>query len=122
LNLPHRHPFRLVDRTADGRALLRVSANSVWSRGSSATPAVWLVEAVAQSAAILLAPGTEAGERRLALAAIESAEMTRAPEPGETVEIEVSLENRWGALVRVRGQLTVDGAPVGSAIVVLAEG
>lgn len=122
MNLPHRHPFRFVDRTADGRALLRVSANGVWSRGSSATPAGWLVEAVAQSAAILLAPGTEGGETRLALAAIESAEMTRTPEPGETVEIEVSLETRWGALVRVRGQLTIDGAPVGSAIVVLAEG
>ncbi|KAB2969453.1 MAG: hypothetical protein F9K18_01325 [Thermoanaerobaculia bacterium] len=122
MKLPHRFPFRFVDRAADGTAVVRVSAGDARSRGRAETSAVWLVEAVAQSAALLLAPEGTGTEKRLALAAIESAEIARPPAPGETLEIAVSIETRWGSLVRVRGRLTVDGAPAGAALVVLAEG
>ena len=121
MKLPHRYPFRFVDGTNDGRALLRLTVNGTWSRGGGGAPAGWLIEAIAQGAALLLAPEGGGEEKRLALAAIEDAEVLRAPEPGETVEVAVSLEARWGALVRVRGRLTLDGAPLGGAIVVLAE-
>lgn len=121
MKLPHRYPFRFVDRTTDGRALLRLTVNGTWSRGSGGAAAGWLIEAIAQGAALLLAPDGGGEEKRLALAAIEGAEVLRAPEAGETVEVSVSLEARWGALVRVRGRLTLDGAPLGGAIVVLAE-
>jgi len=121
LKLPHRYPFRFIDRTADGRALLRLTANGTWLRDGGGAPAGWLIEAIAQGAALLLAPDGGGEEKRLALAAIEDAEVVRAPEPGETVEVAVSLEARWGALVRVRGRLTLDGAPLGGATVVLAE-
>lgn len=121
MNLPHRFPFRFVDRAADGTAVVRLSADDAWSRARGEISVAWVVEAVAQSAALLLAPAGE-GERRLALAAIESAELVRPPAPGETLEIAVSIETRWGALVRVRGRLSLDGAPAGGALVVLADG
>jgi 3-hydroxymyristoyl/3-hydroxydecanoyl-(acyl carrier protein) dehydratase len=121
LKLPHRYPFRFIDRTTDGRALLRLTANGAWSRGCGGAPVAWLVEAIAQGAALVLAPEGAGEERRLALAAIEEARPERPPEPGETVEVEVSLEARWGALVRVRGRLSLDGTPLGGAVVVLAE-
>jgi 3-hydroxymyristoyl/3-hydroxydecanoyl-(acyl carrier protein) dehydratase len=120
LNLPHRYPFRLVDRLADGRVVVRPTASAFWTRGAEAAPVAWLVEAVAQGAAVVLAPEDDQGERRLALAAVEGAEFTRPPAPGETLEVRVALEARLGALVRVRGEVWADGRPLGTAIVVLA--
>jgi 3-hydroxymyristoyl/3-hydroxydecanoyl-(acyl carrier protein) dehydratase len=120
LSLPHRYPFRFVDRSADGRAVVCSTADAFWTRGADPPPAAWLVEAVAQGAAVLLAPEDDLSGRRLALAAVEGAEFTRPPAPGETLEIVVALEARLGSLVRVRGEVRADGRPLGTAIVVLA--
>lgn len=120
MNLPHRFPFRLVDRRTDGSVIVRVSAAEALTRGRAAASIAWLVEAVAQGAALALAPDADRPPERLALAAIESAEVARPPAPGETLEITVALERRWGSLVRVRGWLAVDGAPAGSVLLVLA--
>lgn len=121
MRLPHRFPFRLVDREDDGRALLRATAGAWWGRGGGDLTLPLLVEAVAQSAALLLGPEDGPGER-MALAAVEAANLDRRPAPGETVEIRVRLETRLGRLVRVRGELTADGEEIGAATVVLAAG
>lgn len=130
MKLPHRFPFRLVERAIDGRGVVCASADDWWGRRGNGPGLPLLVEAVAQSAALLLAPegpgGTvgrdgEAGER-MALAAVEEARLTRVPEPGERVEIQVHLETRLGHLVRVRGELRSAGEELGAATVVLAAG
>ena len=100
--------------------MVRATASGYWTRGGEALSSAWLVEAVAQGAALLLAPADGDGEPRLALAAVESASFARAPEPGETLEITVALEARLGGLVRVRGEIRADGQPLGTATVVLA--
>ena len=121
MKLPHRFPFRLVDREADGRALLCATAGSWWDRGEEGLTLPLLVEAVAQSAALLLGPEEGPGER-MALAAVEAARLDRRPVPGERFEIRVRLETRLGRLVRVRGELTAGGEEIGAATVVLAAG
>ncbi len=122
MRLPHTFPFRFVDRASDERAVVRVSADSWWSRGATAHLSVTLLaEAVAQSAALLLAPD-ETEPRRLVLAAIERASVVLAPAPGDDCDIRVEVLNRFGGLVRVRGIVRVERAEVGEAIVVLAAG
>lgn len=93
-----------------------------WARGAAAAgPLGLLVEAVAQSAALVLHPGA-AEPSRLALAAIDRARLDVAPQPGQSGEIEVAIEARYGGLIRVRGFVRVDGRAVGEATVVLATG
>jgi 3-hydroxymyristoyl/3-hydroxydecanoyl-(acyl carrier protein) dehydratase len=121
LRLPHRFPFRLVDREADGGALLCATAAAWWDRGEEGLALPLLVEGVAQSAALLL--GSEGGPaERMALAAVEAARLDRRPLPGERLEIRVRLETRLGRLVRVRGELTAGGEEIGAATVVLVAG
>jgi len=121
LNLPHRFPFRLVDRAIDGRAALCATSGAWWARGGEGLGLPLLVEAVAQSAALLLGPEGATGDR-MALAAVEEAQIARAPGAGEVVEIRVRLETRLGHLVRVRGELRCAGEELGAATVILAAG
>lgn len=121
MNLPHRFPFRFVDREVDGTAVVRLTAGGWWGRDPRGLTLSLLVEAVAQAAALVLGPREVSGER-MALAAIESARLDRSPRPGETLEIRLRLETRLGRLVRVRGELTGDGRELGAATVVLAAG
>ena len=129
MTLPHRFPFRFVDRVADGRGVVRLSAGSTWSRGTGGPAALWLVEAVAQSAAELLVPPSQpeggadsavpaAGP--LVLAAVDGARFDPPPSDGETLEIEVGLEARWGGLIRVRGVIRGDRGAAGEVRLVLS--
>jgi hypothetical protein len=119
LILPHRFPCRLVDRVVGERAVTRLTAGAAWLRGGDALPVGLVVEAVAQSAALLLVPAG-APERRLSLAVVEDAVLEEACGPGETLEVTVTVEARWGALVRVRGEIRSDGRPRGRATLVLS--
>lgn len=122
MRLPHTFPFRFVDRAVDGRGGVRVSADSWWLRGAMpCLPVTLLAEAVAQSAALVLAPAAPEPPR-LVLAAIERAIVARPPSPGDDCDIHVEVLNRFGGLVRVRGIVRVGDADVGEAIVVLAAG
>jgi len=121
LNLPHRYPFRFVDRVVDGRGWVRLTANSARGRAGDGWNVAWLVEAIAQAAALVLAdgePGAAGGE--LVLAAVDQAELTAAPDPGATLEVAVRLEGRFGRLSRIRGEVRQDGRPIGKAALVLA--
>jgi 3-hydroxymyristoyl/3-hydroxydecanoyl-(acyl carrier protein) dehydratase len=119
LRPPHRFPFELVDRAADGAGVLGVTAGSWWLRGETPLTLPWLVEAAAQAAARLLE--LPAGESaRLALAGIDQAVLTRPVEAGERVELRVRLAGRWGALVRIDGELWADGLEIGRLSLTLA--
>jgi len=97
--LPHRFPFRLVDRRGDGaRALL--SADSFWLRGGRALDLPLLAEAAAQAAAELLPESASNGEE-MVLAALSECELKRQPRAGETLEFELSIAARFGSTVRV---------------------
>lgn len=119
---PHRFPFELIDREVGGAGRLAASAGGWWLRGESELTLPWLVEAAAQAAARLLAgpDATPTGGRRLALAGIDGAELSRPLAPGEVAELRVRLAGRHATLIKVECEVAADGAPLGRLQLLLA--
>ena len=99
MTLPHRFPFRLVDRTADS-VVLRLTANAHWLRDRTTLDLPLLIEATAQAAALLTMPEAAAPDDLL-LAGVSDCELVRAVAVGESLEFEVVIQARMGAAVRV---------------------
>jgi len=81
-------------------------------------PLSLVIEIVAQASAYLLAP-EEQGED-LRLAAVERATLDRTVAAGDRLVVVITVERRYGRLLRVRGRVDADGAAVGEAVLVLA--
>jgi UDP-3-O-[3-hydroxymyristoyl] N-acetylglucosamine deacetylase/3-hydroxyacyl-[acyl-carrier-protein] dehydratase len=98
--LPHRYPFLLVDRVVEavpGRravAIKNVSFNEPffvghWP-GRPIMPGVLIIEAIAQTAGVLIGISIEDAANRLALiAAIDEVKLRRPVVPGDQIRIEV---------------------------------
>lgn len=114
--LPHAYPFRFVDtilQKADpefskGRARIRLTANARGAMGKEWQSPLLLVEAIAQ-AALLLEGGDPAIGRRGFLAGIDGFRVDRAPRAGETLDVDVRLSARFGAIVRFEGEVSCEG-------------
>jgi 3-hydroxymyristoyl/3-hydroxydecanoyl-(acyl carrier protein) dehydratase len=114
--LPHGYPFRFVDiveRPAGpgfkgGRVLTRITANGRGAMGEGWQSPMLLAEAIAQAALLLEGGDPEAG-RRGYLAGIQDFGVTRPPRAGETLEIEVALAGRFGAVLRFDGSVSAGG-------------
>lgn len=110
--LPHVYPFRFVDtvlraRNADfseGTVGVRISANGRACMGEAWASPLLLAEAIAQAALLLEGGDPEIG-RRGYLAGIEGFEAKRAPRAGETLEIDVRLAARFGAVAKFEGEV-----------------
>jgi len=128
-DLPHAYPFRFADTVAapadaafaGGRVRIRVSANSRAAMGDRWGSPLLCVEAVAQ-AALLLQGGTAADGRRGFLAGIQDFRMHRAPEAGETLDVEIRLAGRFGPVARFDGRISADGEEVAAGSVLVREG
>ncbi len=118
MDLPHRFPFRWLERTAEGVARVAVTANSTWLRGNAALPAPFLAELVAQAAAVLLQDPESAARQRW-LAGIDRLEMKRAVHAGEVLEISVAAGRRFGNALQVEGVITSGGEKIGEALLLL---
>ena len=118
MNLPHRFPFRWIERTAEGVGRVVVTANSTWLRGDTPVPAPFFAELVAQTAAVLLqGPDSEAQQRWLA--GIDRLEMYRTVHAGEVLEISVSAGRRFGNALQVNGVISSGGKRIGEAVLLL---
>lgn len=114
--LPHAYPFRFVDivtRPAGpgftgGRVLARVTSNGRAAMGEGWRSPMLLAETIAQAALLLEGGDPEAG-RRGYLAGIHDLSVTRPPRAGETLEIEVGLAGRFGAVLRFDGSVSAGG-------------
>lgn len=110
--LPHVYPFRFVDtvlreRNADfseGTLRVRISANGRAAMGEAWTSPLLLAEVIAQAALLLEGGDPEIGRRGF-LAGIEGFEAKRAPRAGETLEVDVRLAARFGAIVKFEGEV-----------------
>lgn len=110
--LPHGYPFRFVDaivleKNADfsqGCVSVRVTANGRASMGEAWTSPLLLAEAIAQAALLLEGGDAELGRSGF-LAGLDALELVRAPRPGESLEIDVRLAARFGAMVKFEGQV-----------------
>lgn len=116
--LPHRYPFLLIDRVLerDGDHVLtlkNVTVNEPFFTGHFPNmpimPGVLILEALAQSAAILAL--SIIGERRslFMLTGIDKARMRRRVVPGDQLKMEVKLLKHHHPLWKMRGEARVDG-------------
>ncbi|MGH8013458.1 MAG: 3-hydroxyacyl-ACP dehydratase FabZ [Candidatus Binataceae bacterium] len=116
--LPHRFPFLLIDRVLELEAdraltLKNVTINEPFFvghfPGMPIMPGVLIVEALAQSAAVL-ALGI-IGERRsvFMLTGLDKVRLRRRVVPGDQLRIEVRLLKHHHPLWKMHGQARVDG-------------
>jgi 3-hydroxyacyl-[acyl-carrier-protein] dehydratase len=117
--LPHRYPFLMVDRVLEigagkARTLKNVSHNEPFFvghfPGSPVMPGVLIIEALAQSAAILaLAELKSETQRMFVLTGVEKARFRRPVVPGDQLEMEVAIIRNRGPLWKMSAQARVGG-------------
>ena len=124
--LPHAYPFRFVEKVlssgdrGSGTVAARVtSGGRATAAGEWASPML-LAEAIAQ-AALALQNGEEETQRRGFLAGIDGLEFSRVPRAGESLEIDVRLTARFGAIVRFEGVVRCGSERIASGAVLVRE-
>ena len=119
--IPHRYPFLLVDRvveidgTARGVGIKNVTMNEPQFQGHfpgmPVFPGVFVVEAMAQTAAVIAGVGLGLADKEFGVyfMAIESAKFRRKVVPGDTLRMEIETLRGGGKVWKFRGRATVDG-------------
>ena len=123
--LPHRFPFLLVDRIVEMDAerivgIKNVTANEPCFTGHfpdfPVMPGVLIVEAMAQTAGVLVLKHIEDRANKLVLlVAIENARFRRPVVPGDTLRMEMKVVKRRASVAKMAGVATVDGVVVAEA-------
>lgn len=126
--LPHRYPFLLIDRVLEAEpetrlvALKNVTINEEFFNGhfpsKPVMPGVLVVEALAQSAAIMASYGRDdidTKNRVYYFTGIDKARFKRPVEPGDQLIFEVELVRRIKNMWKVKGTAKIDGEIAASA-------
>jgi 3-hydroxyacyl-[acyl-carrier-protein] dehydratase len=123
--LPHRYPMLLVDRIIELEAerivgIKSVTHNEPFFQGHfpdyPVMPGVLIVEALAQTAGVLVLKHIEDRHRKLVLlASITSAKFRRPVVPGDTLRLEMAVIKRKASVAVMSGRATVDGQVVAEA-------
>ena len=116
--LPHRHPFLALDTIVELETGTRAVAQTIVS-ADSAFPQILLVECVAQLAGILTIQ--EQGEGGF-LAAIDRAEFSGMPGPGDQLTVSAWVIKAFGRLFMVEGEVHCDNARLLSVQLTLGVG
>jgi len=123
--LPHRFPFLLVDRIVELEPERIVGIKNVTITEPFFTghfpdfpvmPGVLIVEAMAQTAGVLVLKTIPDRETKLVLlVAIENARFRRPVVPGDTLRMEMKVLKRKSSVAKMAGVATVDGVVVAEA-------
>ena len=123
--LPHRYPMLLVDRIVELEAerivgIKNVTATETFFSGHfpdfPVMPGVLIVEAMAQTAGVLVLKSIPDRESKLVLlVSIESAKFRRPVVPGDQLRLEMVLLKRKHTVAKMAGRATVDGVLVAEA-------
>lgn len=129
--LPHRYPFLLVDRileltekTVVGQKC--VTMNEWFFQGhfpqQPVMPGVLILEAMAQTAAILAHSAEENKGRLVFLAGVDEARFRRVIAPGDVMRIEITELQRRRGVGKCAGRVIVDGKLAAEAVLTFAVG
>src|SRR5947209_11471063 len=125
--LPHRYPMLLVDRVLEITddsiiGIKNVTFNEPQFTGHfpgyPVMPGVMIIEAMAQTAGILVtvvAPHTRG--KLMFLASVEEAKFRKPVVPGDQLRIEMKMLRLKTTVAKIRGTATVDGQVVAEATV-----
>ena len=123
--LPHRYPMLLVDRIVELEAdrivgIKNVTANEPFFSGHfpdfPVMPGVLIVEAMAQTAGVLVLKSVEDRASKLVLlVSIEYAKFRRPVVPGDQLRMELTMLKRKASVAKMSGKATVDGVLVAEA-------
>ena len=123
--LPHRYPFLLVDRIVelDDEKIVgikNVTANEPFFNGHfpdfPVMPGVLIVEAMAQTAGVLVLKSIPDRHSKLVLlVSVDAARFRRPVVPGDQLRLEMSVIRRKGTVAKMAGKATVDGKVVAEA-------
>ena len=117
--IPHRYPFLMVDRIVELEPGIRavgikaVTANEPQFTGHfperPIMPGVLMVEALAQTAGVVVMSLAEYRGKVGLFAGIDDCRFRRMVVPGDTLRLEITVEKLRGMFGRVRGVASVDG-------------
>jgi len=120
--LPHRYPFLLVDRIVEMEpervvGIKQVTANEPFFQGHfpdfPVMPGVLIVEAMAQTAGVLVLHEMPDRQNKLVLlVAVENARFRRPVVPGDTLRMEMKILRKKASVAKMAGVATVDGVVV----------
>jgi len=123
--LPHRYPMLLVDRIIELEperivGIKNVTANEPFFSGHfpdfPVMPGVLIVEAMAQTAGVLVLKSVEDRDRKLVLlVSIEYAKFRKQVVPGDQLRMELTMMKRKASVAKMSGKATVDGVLVAEA-------
>ena len=123
--LPHRYPMLLVDRIIELDAerivgIKNVTANEPFFAGHfpdfPVMPGVLIVEAMAQTAGVLVLKSIPDREnKRVLLVSIASAKFRKQVIPGDQLRIEMTVVRRKLTVAVMEGRATVNGVVVAEA-------
>jgi 3-hydroxyacyl-[acyl-carrier-protein] dehydratase len=123
--LPHRYPFLLVDRIVELEperivGIKQVTANEPFFQGHfpdfPVMPGVLIVEAMAQTAGVLVLKSIpDRASKLVLLVAVENARFRRPVVPGDTLRMEIKVLKRKASVAKMAGIATVDGLVVAEA-------
>lgn len=129
--IPHRYPFLMVDKVLDHEesslcAIKNVTVNEPFFTGhfpdNAVMPGVMIIEALAQTAAILayLKTQTSPKEYLFFLAGIDNAKFKQIVIPGDQLLLDVTIVGSKGTFWKIHGEAKVDGKLVCSVDILSA--
>jgi beta-hydroxyacyl-ACP dehydratase FabZ len=123
--LPHRYPFLLVDRIVEIEeerivGIKNVTVNEPFFTGHfpnfPVMPGVLIVEAMAQTAGILVLRSIPDRDSKLVyLVSVDYARFRKPVVPGDQLRIEMKTVRRKGTVAKMSGRATVEGVLVAEA-------
>jgi beta-hydroxyacyl-ACP dehydratase FabZ len=123
--LPHRYPMLLVDQSVELEAerivgIKNVTDSETFLQGHfpdfPVMPGVLIVEAMAQTAGVLVLKHIEDREKKLVLlVSIDHARFRRPVVPGDQLRLEMCVLKRKTSVAKMGGRATVNGQVVAEA-------
>lgn len=128
--IPHRYPFLLIDSIdtlnpgQDIVGIKNVSSNEEFFQGhfpnNPVMPGVLIVEALAQTGAVLILSMEEFKNKTAYLTSINNVRFYKKVLPGDVLILKVSFVKKRGSIVKLSGQAEVKGVKYAVAELVCA--